>query len=151
MARSLNRVTLIGALGRDPEVRRMQDGTPVVNLRMATSESWKDKASGEWKEATEWHAVVLFGEGLAKVAEPMRKGSKLTVEGQLKTRKWTDQGGTEKYTTEIVLRGPTAIIIVHDAPTGDRGSRGSADRNDSGSSGASSSKSYDLGGDDLPF
>jgi single-strand DNA-binding protein len=104
MAGSVNKVILIGNLGADPEVRSMQDGNKVVNLRIATSESWKDRASGERKERTEWHRVVIFNENLAGVAERyLRKGSKVYVEGQLQTRKWTDQSGTEKYTTEVVL------------------------------------------------
>jgi single-strand DNA-binding protein len=104
MAGSVNKVILIGNLGRDPEVRRMQDGNPVVNLSVATSESWRDKASGERKEQTEWHRVVIFNERLAEVAEKyLRKGSKVYVEGQLRTRKWTDQGGQERYSTEVVL------------------------------------------------
>jgi single-strand DNA-binding protein len=104
MAGSVNKVILIGNLGADPESRSMQDGNKVVNLRVATSESWKDKASGERKEKTEWHRVVIFNERLAEVAERyLRKGAKVYLEGQLQTRKWTDQSGTEKYTTEVVL------------------------------------------------
>jgi single-strand DNA-binding protein len=102
MAGSVNKVTLIGNLGKDPEVRRLNSGEPVVNLRIATSESWRDKQSGERKEKTEWHSVVIFNENIAKVAEQyLRKGSKIYVEGQLQTRKWTDQQGVEKYTTEV--------------------------------------------------
>jgi single-strand DNA-binding protein len=105
MAGSVNKVTLIGNLGRDPEVRRLGSGEPVVNLRIATSESWRDKASGERRERTEWHSVVIFNEQLAKVAENyLRKGMKVYIEGQLQTRKWTDQSGVEKYTTEVVLQ-----------------------------------------------
>lgn len=105
MAGSINKVILVGNLGKDPEVRRLGSGEPVVNLRIATSESWRDKQSGERKERTEWHSVVIFNEALAKVAEQyMRKGSKVYVEGALQTRKWTDQSGVEKYTTEIVLQ-----------------------------------------------
>lgn len=105
MAGSVNKVILVGNLGRDPEVRRLNSGEPVVNLRIATSESWRDKMSGERKERTEWHSVVIFNENLAKVAEQyLRKGSKVYVEGQLQTRKWTDQSGVEKYTTEVVLQ-----------------------------------------------
>ena len=104
MAGSVNKVILIGNLGADPEVRSTQDGNKVVNLRIATSESWKDRASGERKERTEWHRVVIFNERLAEVAERyLRKGSKVYVEGALQTRKWTDQSGAEKYTTEVVL------------------------------------------------
>jgi single-strand DNA-binding protein len=105
MAGSVNKVILIGNLGRDPEVRRLGSGEPVVNLRIATSENWRDKATGERKERTEWHSVVIFNENLAKVAEQyLRKGSKVYIEGQLQTRKWQDQQGQEKYTTEIVLQ-----------------------------------------------
>ena len=105
MAGSVNKVILVGNLGRDPEVRRMGSGDAVVNLRVATSESWRDRQSGERKERTEWHSVVIFNENLAKVAEQyLRKGSKVYIEGQLQTRKWTDQSGQERYTTEIVLQ-----------------------------------------------
>ncbi len=105
MAGSVNKVILVGNLGKDPEVRRMTSGEPVVNLSVATSESWRDKASGERKEKTEWHRVVIFNENLAKVAEQyLRKGAKVYIEGQLSTRKWTDKDGAEKYSTEIVLR-----------------------------------------------
>ena len=105
MAGSVNKVILIGNLGKDPEVRRLNSGEPVVNLRIATSESWKDKASGERKEKTEWHSVVIFNENLARVAEQyLKKGSKVYIEGQLQTRKWQDQQGVEKYTTEVVLQ-----------------------------------------------
>ena len=104
MAGSVNKVILIGNLGRDPEVRSTQDGMKIVQLSVATSESWKDKASGERKDKTEWHRVVIFNERLAEVAEKyLRKGSKVYVEGQLQTRKWTDKDGAEKYTTEVVL------------------------------------------------
>src|SRR5215469_6959482 len=106
MAGSVNKVILVGNLGKDPEVRRMQSGEPVVNLSIATSESWRDKASGERKEKTEWHRVVIFNENLAKVAEQyLRKGAKVYIEGQIQTRKWTDQSGAEKYSTEVVLQG----------------------------------------------
>ena len=105
MAGSVNKVILVGNLGRDPDIRSMQDGNKVVNLSVATSESWRDRNSGERKEKTEWHRVVIFNENLAKVAERyLRKGSKIYVEGQLQTRKWTDQSGVEKYSTEIVLQ-----------------------------------------------
>jgi single-strand DNA-binding protein len=105
MAGSVNKVILIGHLGRDPEIRRNAQGDPIANLNIATSETWRDKQSGERKERTEWHRVVIFNEALAKVAEQyLRKGSKVYVEGQLATRKWQDQAGVEKYTTEIVLQ-----------------------------------------------
>jgi single-strand DNA-binding protein len=105
MAGSVNKVILVGNLGRDPESRQLQDGNPVVNLSVATSESWRDKNSGERREKTEWHRVVIFNERLAEVAQKyLRKGSKVYIEGQLQTRKWTDQSGVEKYTTEVVLQ-----------------------------------------------
>lgn len=105
MSGSVNKVILIGNLGRDPEVRSFQNGSKVVNLRIATSETWRDKASGERKERTEWHSVAIFNEPLAKIAEQyLRKGSTVYLEGQLETRKWQDQAGADKYTTEVVLR-----------------------------------------------
>src|SRR3712207_5596976 len=114
MAGSVNKVILVGNLGRDPEVRRLGSGDPVVNLLIATSETWKDKASGERKEKTDWHSVVIFNENLARVAEQyLKKGSKVYLEGQLQTRKWTDQQGVEKYATEVVLqrfRGELTIL-----------------------------------------
>ena len=104
MAGSVNKVILVGNLGKDPEIRSTQDGTKIVNLSLATSETWNDRASGERKERTEWHRVVIFNERLADVAEKfLRKGSKIYVEGSLQTRKWTDQSGAEKYSTEVVL------------------------------------------------
>ncbi|WP_417456946.1 single-stranded DNA-binding protein [Kordiimonas sp.] len=105
MAGSVNKVILVGNLGRDPEVRTMNDGSPVVNLSIATSETWRDRASGERRERTEWHRVVIFNENLAKVAQQyLKKGSTVYIEGQLQTRKWTDQQGVEKYSTEVVLQ-----------------------------------------------
>jgi single-strand DNA-binding protein len=105
MAGSVNKVILIGNLGKDPEIRSMQDGKTIVNFSIATSENWKDKSSGESREKTEWHRVVIFNEHLAKVAQNyLKKGSKVYLEGQLQTRKWTDQSGVEKYTTEVVLQ-----------------------------------------------
>jgi single-strand DNA-binding protein len=105
MAGSVNKVILIGNLGRDPEVRSFQNGGKVVNLRIATSETWRDKQSGERKERTEWHSVAIFNEGIAKIAEQyLKKGSTVYIEGSLETRKWQDQSGQDKYTTEIVLR-----------------------------------------------
>lgn len=115
MSGSVNKVILVGNLGADPEVRRMQDGRPVVNLRVATSETWRDRSSGERKERTEWHRVVIFNEGLAKVAENyLRKGSKIYVEGQLQTRKWQDQSGQERYSTEVVLQGFNSTLTMLD-------------------------------------
>src|SRR3954467_7840369 len=114
MAGSVNKVILIGNLGADPEIKRTQDGRPIANLRIATSETWRDKNSGERKEKTEWHRVVIFNEGLCKVAEQyLKKGAKVYIEGQLQTRKWTDQSGVEKYSTEVVLqrfRGELTIL-----------------------------------------
>ncbi len=105
MAGSVNKVTLIGNLGRDPEVRTMQDGNSLVNLSIATSENWRDKNTGERRDRTEWHRVVIFNERLADVAQKyLRKGSKVYLEGQLQTRKWTDQSGVEKYSTEVILQ-----------------------------------------------
>jgi single-strand DNA-binding protein len=105
MAGSVNKVILVGNLGADPEIRRLNSGDPVVNLRIATSESWRDRNSGERKERTEWHNVVIFNDNLAKVAEQyLKKGAKVYIEGQLQTRKWQDQQGNDKYTTEVVLQ-----------------------------------------------
>src|SRR3954468_2838547 len=119
MAGSVNKVILVGNLGKDPEVRRMQNGNPVVNLSIATSDTWRDKATGERKEKTEWHRVVIFSEGLAKVAEQyLKKGAKVYIEGALQTRKWTDPQGAEKYTTEIVLQGFNATLTMLDGRSG---------------------------------
>lgn len=124
MAGSVNKVILIGNLGRDPEVRRLNSGEPVVNLRIATSENWRDKQTGERKEKTEWHSVVIFNENIAKVAEQyLKKGSKVYVEGQLQTRKWTDQAGVEKYTTEIVLQRFRGELTMLDGKGEGGGSR----------------------------
>jgi len=110
---SLNKVLLIGNLGKDPEVRHTQDGKAIVNLTVATSESWRDKSSGERKEKTEWHRVVIFNEGLAKIAEAyLKKGSTVYLEGQLQTRKWTDKDGAEKYSTEIVLQQYRGKLVL---------------------------------------
>lgn len=110
---SVNKVTLVGNLGQDPEVHEMKSGDKVVNLSLATSEGWKDKESGERKERTEWHRVVLFNQGLAKVAENyLKKGSKIYIEGQLETRKWTDQSGVDKYSTEVVLRPYRGELVM---------------------------------------
>ena len=124
MAGSVNKVILVGNLGKDPEVRRLNSGEPVVNLSIATSENWRDKQSGERKEKTEWHRVVIFNENLAKVAEQyLRKGSKVYIEGQLQTRKWTDKDGAEKYSTEVVLqkfRGELTMLDGKSEGGGDR-------------------------------
>lgn len=130
MAGSVNKVIIVGNLGRDPEVRTFQSGSKVVNLRIATSEIWKDKSSGERKERTEWHSVAIFNEGLAGVAEKyLRKGSKVYVEGQLETRKWQDQSGQDRYTTEIVLRPYRGELTLLDGRDGggNGGSTGSYD------------------------
>ncbi|MFN0263586.1 single-stranded DNA-binding protein [Tepidamorphus sp. 3E244] len=115
MAGSVNKVILIGNLGRDPEIRRTQDGRPIANLRIATSETWRDKNSGERRERTEWHTVVIFSEGLCRIAEQyLRKGSKVYVEGQLQTRKWQDQSGQDRYSTEVVLQGFGGTLTMLD-------------------------------------
>lgn len=157
MAGSINKVILVGNLGKDPEVRRMQSGDPVVNLRIATSETWRDKQSGEKREKTEWHSVVIFNDGLAKVAENyLRKGSKVYIEGQLQTRKWTDQSGQEKYTTEIVLQKYRGELTLLDARGGGAGGEGPCMAEDrfgparSMSSGPKEDFSADLD-DDIPF
>jgi single-strand DNA-binding protein len=117
----INKVILIGNLGKDPEMRRTQDGRPIANLTIATSESWRDKTSGERKEKTEWHRVVIFSEPLCKVAEQyLKKGSKVYIEGQLQTRKWTDKDGIEKYSTEIVLQGFNSNLTMLDGKSADR-------------------------------
>jgi single-strand DNA-binding protein len=134
MAGSVNKVILVGNLGQDPEVRRLPSGDPVVNLRIATSESWRDKNSGERKERTEWHSVVIFNENLAKVAEQyLKKGAKVYIEGQLQTRQWEDQSGQKRYSTEVVLqrfRGELQMLDSRggggSAEIGDRNGRGAA-------------------------
>ena len=118
----VNKVILVGRLGRDPEVRSFQNGGKVVNLRLATSENWKDKATGERKERTEWHSVAIFNENLGRIAEQyLRKGSNVYVEGQLETRKWQDQSGQDRYTTEIVLRQFRGELTLLDGRGGDSG------------------------------
>jgi len=125
MAGSVNKVILVGNLGKDPEIRRTQDGRPIANLSVATSEQWRDKATGERKEKTEWHRVVIFSEGLAKVAEQyLKKGAKVYLEGQLQTRKWTDQQGVEKYSTEVVLQGFNSNLTMLDGRSGGAGGGG---------------------------
>ncbi len=124
MAGSINKVIIVGRLGNDPDVRTMQHGGKVVNLSVATSESWKDKNTGERKERTEWHRVVIFNEPIAKVAENyLRKGAQVYLEGQLETRKWTDQSGAEKYSTEVVLRPYTGQLTMLDS-SGSQGQGG---------------------------
>jgi single-strand DNA-binding protein len=119
MAGSVNKVILVGNLGADPEIRRTQDGRPIANLRVATSESWRDKATGERREKTEWHRVVIFNEGLCRVAEQyLKKGAKVYLEGQLQTRKWTDKDGVERYSTEVVLQGFNSQLTMLDRAGG---------------------------------
>uniref|UniRef100_Q07MK9 Single-stranded DNA-binding protein n=1 Tax=Rhodopseudomonas palustris (strain BisA53) TaxID=316055 RepID=Q07MK9_RHOP5 len=122
MAGSVNKVILIGNLGADPEIKRTQDGRPIANLRIATSETWRDKNSGERKEKTEWHRVVIFNEGLCRVVEQyLKKGAKVYIEGQLQTRKWTDQSGVEKYSTEVVLQNFNSVLTMLDGRSGGGG------------------------------
>jgi single-strand DNA-binding protein len=119
MAGSVNKVILIGNLGRDPEIRRTQDGRPVANLRVATTETWRDKTTGERREKTEWHSVVIFNEGLCRVAEQyLKKGAKVYIEGQLQTRKWQGQDGQDRYSTEVVLQGFNSQLTMLDARGG---------------------------------
>ena len=119
MAGSVNKVILVGNLGKDPEIRRTNDGRPIANLSVATSESWRDKNTGERKEKTEWHRVVIFSEGLARVAEQyLHKGSKVYLEGQLQTRKWQDQSGADKYSTEVVLQRFRGELVLLDKREG---------------------------------
>ncbi len=163
---SINKVILVGNLGADPEVRRTSGGDPIVNIRVATSESWRDKNSGERKEKTEWHNVVIFNDNLAKVGEQyLKKGMKVYIEGQLQTRKWQDQSGQDRYTTEVVLqkfRGELQMLDARNSDgNGDRGGNGGGRRDDrrddrrqddrgrgQGSSGGSSYRDLD---DDIPF
>ena len=158
MAGSVNKVILIGNLGKDPEVRRTQDGKPIVQLSVATSESWRDKNTGERKEKTEWHRVVIFSEGLCRVAEQyLKKGSKVYLEGALQTRKWTDKDNIERYSTEVVLQGFNSNLTMLDG----RGGGGSFADEGSGDFGSSSpaprrvaaaggSRNSDMN-DDIPF
>ena len=156
MSGSVNKVILVGNLGRDPEVRSMSSGDPVVNLSLATSERWTDRSSGERREKTEWHRVVVFDERLCDVAQKyLRKGSKLYIEGQLQTRKWTDQQGVEKYSTEVVLRRFNSTLTMLDSRGeggggGDYGGGGG----DQGGGGGSAPPAGGGGGDlddDIPF
>jgi single-strand DNA-binding protein len=125
MAGSLNKVMLIGNLGADPEIRSFQNGGKVANLRIATSENWKDKNTGERQERTEWHTVAIFSEGLVGVVERyLRKGSKVYIEGQLQTRKWQDQQGNDRYSTEVVIRGMNGSLTMLDGPGGGAGGGG---------------------------
>jgi single-strand DNA-binding protein len=160
MAGSVNKVILVGNLGRDPESRSFQNGGKVVNLRIATSENWKDRASGERREKTEWHSVAIFNENLGRIAEQyLRKGSKVYIEGQLQTRKWQDQQGVERYTTEIVIQNYNGQLTLLDGrnegsnPSGGGTSWSGDDRGGSGNFGGSSGGGAfdsDLD-DDVPF
>ena len=119
MAGSVNKVILVGNLGKDPEIRRTQDGRPIANLRIATSESWRDKATGERREKTEWHSVVIFNENLCKIAEQyLKKGAKVFIEGALQTRKWQGQDGQDRYSTEVVLQGFNGNLTMLDGRSG---------------------------------
>ncbi|MBY5328235.1 single-stranded DNA-binding protein [Rhizobium leguminosarum] len=169
MAGSVNKVILIGNVGADPEIRRTQDGRPIANLRIATSETWRDRNSGERREKTEWHTVVVFNEGLCKVVEQyVKKGAKLYIEGQLQTRKWQDQQGQDRYSTEVVLQGFGSTLTMLDgrgegggASSGRGGGAGGNDYGDDyGAPAASSPPSRGGGGggnfsrdldDDIPF
>ena len=170
MAGSLNKVMLIGNLGADPEVRSFSNGGKVANLRIATSETWKDKNTGERQERTEWHTVAIFSEGLVGVVERfLKKGSKVYIEGQLQTRKWQDQSGNDRYSTEVVLRGMNGTLTMLDgAQGGNRGGGssgsqggggsdwGSQDghyggKQDGGVSGSSGGDYDDLDDSDIPF
>lgn len=125
MAGSVNKVILVGNLGADPEIRRTQDGRPIANFSVATSENWRDKNTGERRERTEWHRVVVFNEGLCKVIESyLRKGSKVYLEGALQTRKWQDQSGVDKYTTEVVLQGFNSTLTMLDSRADSAGGGG---------------------------
>lgn len=128
---SLNKVQLIGNLGRDPEVREFQNGGKVCNLNIATSETWKDKNTGERKEKTEWHSVAIFQEGLVRIAEQyLKKGSKVYIEGKMQTRKWQDQSGADKYSTEVVLQGFGGALVMLDGKSGGGGDTGGTYGND---------------------
>ena len=165
MAGSVNKVILIGILGRDPEVRTFQNGGKVCNLRIATSETWKDRNTGERREKTEWHSVSILSDGLVRVAEQyLRKGSKVYIEGKLQTRKWQDQSGQDRYTTEVVLQGLVGKLVMLDgrnSGSGDGQSYGSGASNDgnppegNGNGGSYDSGSYGSPGgtddDEIPF
>ncbi|MEC9369651.1 MAG: single-stranded DNA-binding protein [Pseudomonadota bacterium] len=162
MSGSVNKVILIGNLGADPEIRHTQDGRPVANLRVATSESWRDKNSGERKEKTEWHRVVIFNEGLCRIVEQyLKKGSKVYLEGQLQTRKWQDQQGEDRYTTEVVLQGFNSSLTMLDSRGGGAG-EGASDRGYSNGGGGDFGRKGPMGGgkggsfdkeldDEIPF
>ncbi|WP_213741837.1 single-stranded DNA-binding protein [Bradyrhizobium sp. dw_411] len=166
MAGSVNKVILVGNLGKDPEIRRTQDGRPIANLSIATSETWRDKGTGERKEKTEWHRVVIFSEPLCKIVEQyLKKGAKVYIEGALQTRKWTDQSGVEKYSTEVVLQGFNSTLTMLDGRSGGGGGsfggddQGGGDFGSSGTSSAPPRRAVAAGGgrsnsdmdDDIPF
>jgi single-strand DNA-binding protein len=151
MAGSVNKVILVGNLGRDPEVRSFQNGGKVVNLRIATSETWRDKATGERKERTEWHSVAIFNENIGKIAEQyLRKGSKVYVEGQLETRKWQDQSGADRYSTEVVLRPYSGSLTLLDGR--DSGGGGGGDERGGAGGGYADDRGYgdERGGGSAP-
>lgn len=151
---SVNKVILIGHLGRDPEARSFQNGGEVVNFRVATGESWKDRATGERKERTEWHSVAIMNDGLCKVAKQyLRKGSKVYIEGQLRTRKWQDQAGADRYSTEVVLGAFNSVLVLLDKREGDPGRHDYSSYQDGPGAGAGkpgSGVTDDLD-DDVPF
>lgn len=157
MAGSVNKVILVGNLGRDPEIRSTQDGREIANLAIATSESWKDRNSGERKEKTEWHRVVIFSEGLVNVVKNyLKKGAKVYIEGQLQTRKWTDKDGQEKYSTEVVLQGFNSVLTMLDGNKGGGESAGAGNYNQSYSQPSQSSSNQgqkvpELMDDEIPF
>jgi len=155
MAGSVNKVILVGNLGADPEIRSTQDGTRIANLRVATSESWRDRVSGERKERTEWHRVVIFNDRLADIAEKyLRKGSKVYLEGALQTRKWTDKDGAEKYSTEVVLQNFNGTLVMLDGRSGGEGGGsfgGGGGRERVGASEAPASFQRDDMDDEIPF
>jgi single-strand DNA-binding protein len=149
MAGSVNKVILVGNLGADPEIRRTQDGRPIANLRVATSETWRDRSTGERRERTEWHRVVIFSEGLAKVAEQyLKKGARVYIEGQLQTRKWQDQQGQDRYSTEVVLQGFNSQLVMLDKAAG--GSMGGDFAEDGSSSDYGSYSSFGGGRSSTP-
>ena len=154
MAGSVNKVILVGNLGADPEVRKFQNGGQVCNLRIATSENWKDKNTGEKREKTEGHSVAIFSEGLGRVAEQyLKKGSKVYIEGQLETRKWQDQSGNDRYSTEVVLRGFGSTLVMLDGRSGGGSFDRDSNRDGGGMSdrgGSSGGQSYEMD-DDIPF
>ena len=152
MAGSVNKVILVGNLGRDPEVRHSNDGNPIVNMLVATSEQWRDRNSGERRERTEWHRVVIFDERLGEVAQKyLHKGSKVYLEGQIQTRKWTDQQGQERYTTEVVLGRFRSVLTMLDSRGEGGGGGGSYEPAGGGSQGGGSSSGGGDLDDEIPF